>query len=108
MDTAPCTGGRIEGWLVVAFDVGTEVVAALIAMLAAPLAAAVTWRFTKRKQDADTNTSYAQAANVSVETMLAVVNQLRQEVEDLARENAQLRVEIARLSKLVKELGGST
>jgi transposase len=90
-----------------AIDVGTEVIAAIIAMLAAPLAATVTWRFTKRKTDADTNTSYAQAANVSVETMLAVVNQLRQEVEDLARENAQLRVEIARLAKLVRELGGS-
>lgn len=85
----------------------TDVIAALLALVAAPLAATVTWKFTKRKTEADTNTSYAQAANVSVETMIAVVNQLRQEVEDLARENASLRIEIARLAKLVKELGGS-
>lgn len=85
----------------------TEVIVSIIAMLAAPLAATLTWRFTKRKTDAETHTSYAQAANVSVETMLTVVNQLRQEVDELAKENAQLRIEIARLSKLVRELGGS-
>lgn len=80
---------------------------ALVALVAAPLAAVVTWQLTRSKRTADVESTYATAANMSVETMLQVVEQLRFEVAELRVENAALHSEVQRLSILIHQLGGT-
>lgn len=90
-----------------------QLIAALTALVAAPLASIVTWRLSRSHQDAQTDATVAQAASVSVETMLQVMEQLKQDIADLTAENEKLREqtaalhqEVRRLAKLVRELGG--
>lgn len=93
----------------------TEVIVAAIAILSAPLAATVTWRLSKRKNLAEVDSTVVRAASVSVETMLQVVAQLRLDIAELTEENrilreetAKLHREVQRLTRLVRDLGGST
>lgn len=79
----------------------------LVALVAAPFAAIVTWQLTRSKRVADIESTYATAANMSVETMLQVVEQLRFEVAELRVENAALHAEVQRLSVLIQEMGGT-
>lgn len=90
-----------------------ELIAALTALVAAPLASIVTWRLSRQYQSAQTDSAMAQAASVSVDTMLQVMEQLKQDITDLTEENKKLREqtqalhkEVQRLAKLVRELGG--
>lgn len=92
----------------------TEVVAAVIALMAAPIAATVTWRLSRRKQVAEAESTVAQGANLAVETMLRVMSELRREVADLTqeaellrKENKILHEEVVRLRTIVNNLGGN-
>lgn len=88
-------------------EIGVEIIVALLTLLAAPGAAALSWRLMKRNHAAQAETSYAQAANLSVDTMLHVMEQLRGEVAALREENRALHREVQRLRELVKSLGGT-
>jgi cell division protein FtsB len=95
------------------YALSPELVAALTALIAAPLASIVTWRLSRQHQAAQTDSALAQAASVSVDTMLAVMEQLKQDIADLTEENQKLREqtqalhkEVQRLARLVRELGG--
>lgn len=91
-----------------------EVVSAIAALITAPVAAAVSWRLMRRNHVVTADLTVAQGANMAVETMLVVLDQLRREVEDLTREaellrqeNKILHEEVARLRAIVNNLGGS-
>jgi flagellar basal body-associated protein FliL len=88
-------------------EIGVEIIVAVLTLLAAPGAAALSWRLMKRNHTAQAETSYAQAANLSVDTMLHVLEQLREEVSALREENRALHREVQRLRELVKSLGGT-
>lgn len=95
------------------YTLSPELVAAITALVAAPLASIVTWRLSRQHQAAQTDSTLAQAASVSVDTMLQVMEQLKQDIADLTDENQKLREqtqalheEVQRLAKLVRELGG--
>lgn len=63
-----------------------EVIVPLVALVAAPLAAVVTWRLSRRKEIAETGNTMTTSANTAVATMLVVMNELRTENEDLREE----------------------
>lgn len=97
-----------------AVDVNSEVLAAIVALITTPFAAYVTWVLSRRKRQVETTSSIASAANMSVDTMLIVLQQLRAEVAELTAENQRLRAEtsrlhseVQRLATLVRDLGGS-
>lgn len=70
-----------------------DVVIAFIAILAGPITAAVTWKLSKRKNEADTDSSIATGATMAVETMVKVMQELREQVSILSMESASLKVE---------------
>lgn len=95
-------------------DVALEVIAAVVALFAAPIAATVTWRLSRRKHTAEAESTVAQGANMAVETMLRVMEELRREVADLTqeaellrKENKILHEEVVRLRTIVNNLGGT-
>lgn len=63
--------------------VSTELLVALTTLLAAPLTGVVTWRLTRRKEKAVEESVIAAAAQSSVETIAAVMNELRAQAEAL-------------------------
>lgn len=85
---------------IINFDLMTT----LIAAAAVPLAAIITWLATRNKNHAEAVTGYAQAAHVSVETMLQVLDQLRDEVDELLAENEKLRKDTNALHGEVEKL----
>lgn len=91
-----------------------ELIAALVAAVAVPVAAGITWIGARRKNDADASSSYATAAHVSVETMMQVLTELRREVDALTKENAKLVAdtiilhnEVAMLRETIRTMGGT-
>lgn len=97
----------------------------LIALLAAPIASLVTYSFTRGKQDADTQLSIATGAAQAVEAISAVLESLREELdqakceliivtgqlqemrlqnERLIKENKQLMSKVEELKVLVEKL----
>lgn len=94
---------------IINFDLMTT----LFAAAAVPFAAIITWLSMRNKNNAEAVTGYAQAAHVSVETMLQVLDQLRDEVDQLTAENAKLRAdtlilhgEVANLRDVIRKMGG--
>jgi len=92
----------------------SEVIAAFLGLLVAPILATVTWRLYRKKHAAETESHIASGANFAVDAMLKVLEQLRQEVADLTVEAELLRVENSRLHSelsllkdMIKELGGN-
>lgn len=88
------------------FDPVSEVVAALIAMLAAPIAAIVTWRLFKRRNVAESEGAVAQGATVAVEVMLKAITRLEGQVSALELQNRELRAEVARFREMIRNMGG--
>lgn len=97
-------------------DVGTfEVLIAAVTLLIAPGTAVVTWRLTRRKTEAEADTTIVQGARTTVDAMQAVMNELRLQVQELHRESEELRREnellkgqVARLQEIISgwEAGG--
>lgn len=90
-----------------------DLLVASVAAVAVPMASFITWLSMRQKNAAETHTSYAQAAHVSVETMLQVLDQLRDEVDQLTAENAKLRAdtlilhgEVEKLRDVIRKMGG--
>lgn len=90
-----------------------DLLVASVAAIAVPMASFITWLSMRQKNTAEAHTSYAQAAHVSVETMLQVLDQLRDEVDQLTAENAKLRAdtlilhgEVEKLRDVIRKMGG--
>lgn len=83
-----------------------EVVVAIVTLAAAPLAAAVSWRLMKKNHSAEAESTYAQAANLSVDTMMTVLAPLKAEIASLRSENEWLTKELRKLRKMIANLGG--
>jgi regulator of replication initiation timing len=90
-----------------------EALVAVLTLMAAPLAAAMSWKLMKRNHTVEADSTAVQAANMSVDMMLHVLSQLRMEVAELTQEshalreeNKALHLEVQRLRALVSDLGG--
>lgn len=67
---------------------------ALIPTLMAPLVAGVTWWLSRRKRDAETDSSIAAGAHTAVEAITHVMKELRAELRALEEENDRLRMQL--------------
>lgn len=84
----------------------------LVALIGA-LTTVLAWRLNRRKDSAVTESSIAEGANFAVETMLQVMSELREQVErltaeaaNLKQENRELRVQIGILQAEIRKLRG--
>lgn len=76
----------------------------IIGLLAAPLAAIITWVLARPKQRADVHTSVVTSASAAVDTIADVLNEVRQELEEAREEIAALRAENQSLHQMVVDL----
>lgn len=81
-----------------------NVQAFVVGLLAAPIAAIVTFLLTRPKQRADIHSSVVTSASNAVETIADVLNQVRQELEEAREEIQALRQENHMLKDLIEEL----
>lgn len=77
---------------------------AIIGILAAPLAAVITWMLNRKKHIADIYAALSESSQTAVETMQMTMNELRTEleearhkIEDLIAENELLRKDLHEL-----------
>lgn len=89
----------------------TPVLVAIIGVLAAPIAAFVTWFVNRKKHIADIYSALAESSQSAVETMQMTMETLHTElkeakdrIEDLIAENALLRLDLAELKEQNTEL----
>lgn len=80
------------------------IIIAIIGVLAAPLAAVITWTMNRKKHIADIYTALSESSQTAVETMQMTMNELRHElvaarekIEELIQENELLRQDLAGL-----------
>ena len=85
--------------------------AVIIGLLAAPVAAFITWLLSRPKQKADVHSSVVTSASAAVDTIADVLNEVRselaearQEIEALRSENQSLHQMVIDLRKQVAEL----
>jgi cell shape-determining protein MreC len=85
--------------------------ALVVGLLAAPVAAFITWLLSRPKQKADVHTSVVTSASAAVDTIADVLNEVRselaearQEIEALRSENQNLHQMVVDLRKQVAEL----
>ena len=77
------------------------IIIAVIGVLAAPLAAVITWTMNRKKHIADIYTALSESSQTAVETMQMTMKELRQElvsarekIEELISENELLRQDL--------------
>lgn len=78
--------------------------ALIVGLLAAPLAAFITWLLARPKQRADVHSSMVTSASAAVDTIADVLSQVRQELEEARGEIALLREENQNLHQMVIDL----
>lgn len=76
----------------------------IIGLLAAPIAAIITWLLSRPKQRADVHTSMMTSASAAVDTIADVLGEVRQELEEARQEIAALRSENQSLHQMVIDL----
>lgn len=76
----------------------------IIGLLAAPIAAIITWLLSRPKQRADVHTSMMTSASAAVDTIADVLGEVRQELEEARSEIAALRQENQSLHQMVIDL----
>lgn len=87
--------------------VGLEVdalIALTVGLLAAPLAAVITWALARPKQKADVHSSMVSSASTAVDAITGVLGEVRRELEEARQEIAALRAENADLHQMVIDL----
>lgn len=77
---------------------------AIVGVLAAPLAALVTWMLNRKKHIADIYTALSASSQTAVETMQLTMNELRMELEEARRKIEDLITENELLRKDLREL----
>ena len=93
------------------------ILVAIIGVLAAPIAALITWMLNRKKHIADIYTALSESSQTAVETMQLTMNELRTELEearrkidDLIAENELLRHDLHELKRqnedLMREIRG--
>lgn len=87
------------------------VVIAIVGVLAAPLAAVITWMLNRKKHIADIYNALSESSQTAVETMQMTMQELRlelvearQKIEELIAENALLREDLAALKTQNEQL----
>jgi uncharacterized protein (DUF3084 family) len=82
------------------------ILVAIVGVLAAPLAALITWTLNRKKHIADIYAALSESSQTAVETMQMTMNELRTELEearrkidDLIEENELLRHDLHELKK---------
>ncbi len=87
------------------------IVAAIIGILAAPIAAVLTWMLNRKKHIADIYNALSESSQTAVETMQMTMQELRlelvearQKIEELIEENALLREDLAALKNQNEQL----
>ena len=87
------------------------VVVAIIGVLAAPVAAVITWMLNRKKHIADIYNALSESSQTAVETMQMTMQELRlelvearQKIEELIEENALLREDLAALKNQNEQL----
>ena len=85
-----------------------EIITAAVTFLVAPTTAVVTWKLSRRKTNAEVDTTIAEGARTTVDAMQSVMNELRlqiqvlhQEAEELRRENQELKMQVSRLQRTI-------
>lgn len=85
-----------------------DIVTAVVTFLIAPTTAVLTWKLSRRKTDAEVDTTIAEGAKTTVDAMLSVMNELRaqiqflhEEAEELRRENQELMMQVSRLQETI-------
>jgi len=76
----------------------------ILGILAAPVAAVITWALSRPKQRADVHNSMMTSASAAVDTISDVLGEVRQELEEARQEIAALREENQSLHKMVVDL----
>ena len=79
-------------------------IALVIGLMAAPLAAVVTWVLSRPKQRADVHSAVVTSASAAVDTIADVLSEVRQELEEARQEIAALREENQSLHRMVVDL----
>lgn len=87
------------------------IIIAVIGVLAAPLAAVITWTMNRKKHIADIYTALSESSQTAVETMQMTMSELRvelvdarQKIEELISENELLRQDLAALKTQNEQL----
>lgn len=87
------------------------VLIAIIGVLAAPVAAVITWMLNRKKHIADIYNALSESSQTAVETMQMTMQELRlelvearQKIEELIAENALLREDLAALKNQNEQL----
>ena len=87
------------------------VIVAIIGVLAAPVAAVITWMLNRKKHIADIYNALSESSQTAVETMQMTMQELRlelvearQKIEELIEENALLRQDLAALKNQNNQL----
>jgi FtsZ-binding cell division protein ZapB len=87
------------------------ILVAIIGVLAAPIAALITWMLNRKKHIADIYTALSESSQTAVETMQLTMNELRTELEearrkidDLIAENELLRHDLHELKRQNQDL----
>ena len=87
------------------------VIVAIIGVLAAPVAAVITWMLNRKKHIADIYNALSESSQTAVETMQMTMQELRlelvearQKIEELIEENALLRQDLAALKNQNEQL----
>ena len=87
------------------------VVIAIIGVLAAPIAAVITWMLNRKKHIADIYNALSESSQTAVETMQMTMQELRlelvearQKIEELITENSLLREDLAALKTQNEQL----
>lgn len=81
-----------------------EIIIAVISVLGIPVTMVIQWFLNKRKNKIDLTAALTGASQDAVETMLLVMNDLRQQVENLTKEAECLREENVSLRKETEAL----
>ena len=76
----------------------------IIGLLAAPVAALITWSLSRPKQRADVHMAMMTSASAAVDTIADVLGEVRQELEEARQEIAALRLENQSLHRMVLDL----
>ena len=87
------------------------VIVAIVGVLAAPVAAVITWLLNRKKHIADIYNALSESSQTAVETMQMTMQELRlelvearQKIEELIAENALLREDLAALKDQNEQL----
>ena len=81
-----------------------DVITAIMTFLVAPTTAIITWRLSRRKTNAEADSTIVSGAKTTVDTMHLVMNELRFQIEALNTEAEKLRQENAELRRQLREL----